>query len=170
MADQTSAPTWVQLLVSSGVLGLVGAATTRLWKWFVERPLQRAERRAELAEQREREARSKCDLLSGELKATGHALRSVRRLDEAESGAPLSMPPPREELPTLEHIIETRADRAWAEQRERERQQPLNPGRQDSIDYELGRYVQDVASTPPRAYPAPLEGVAPKPPRPRKGR
>lgn len=150
MAD--GAPTWAQMLVSSGVLGLVGACVSRLWGWLVERPLRKAERRAEIAEIREREARRERDVIVGELKATTTALRSVRRLDELDRGGPISLPPPRDEMPTLEHIIESRADRAWAEQRERERQQPLNPGRQDYIDEELRRGISDLSSTPPRGF------------------
>lgn len=198
MADSSSVPTWAQLLVSSGVLGLVGAAATRAWKWFVERPLRKAELRAEAAELREQEARRRCDMLAGELKATATAFRSVRRLDELQSGAPLSTPPPRDEMPTLEHIIESRADRAWAEQRERERSRPLNapepralplealggksrlPPRAGRADYDA--HAADRMSrgydTPTQAFrpkqpthrdeDTPPDGIAAKPPRPGK--
>ena len=145
------------------VLAIVGAGAYRAWKWFIERPLEKAETRirdlelrAERAEVREDEQRRRADMLAGELKATTTALRSVRRLDEFDSGAPVSMPPPREELPTLEHIIESRADRAWAEQRERERQRPLNP----ALDRELESYQHDMASTPPGGFDPP-EGLKP---------
>lgn len=156
MADTPppSLPVWVQALISSGVIGLVFAGVSRVWKRFVERPQDNSD--AELKRLRETNEflLRKNGELSGELKATGAALRSVRRLDEAEAGGPPTVPPPRAELPTLTAIIESRADRAWAEQRERERAAPLNP----SVEAELRRYHDDMASTPPEPLAPPRRG------------
>jgi hypothetical protein len=164
VADVSSAPTWIQLLVSSGVLGIVGAGVAKVWGWTVERPLQRAESRLEKLEQENDYLIRKNGELSAELKAAAITARSLRRLKEEDDGAPLSMPPPRDEMPTINAIVDLRQDAVYAHEQERSRQAPLNTpepkrlpleglgGRSDSLDHTLHRYNNDIASTPPEPY------------------
>lgn len=155
MAD---APTWAQLLVSSGVVTLVAGGALRVWRWTVERPLEQAEARA-------RKAESRADQLAEALKDAAVTATTLRRMLELDETGTPSIPPPRhrDELPTLTAIVDLRREAAYAEEAERSRQRPLNPsrdantvpleglgGRQDYADWELARLHQDTDSTPPR--------------------
>lgn len=174
MADDSPA-TWLQVVVSSGVLALVGTGAARVWKFLVERPQERNETRIKELDEKLGVVEARADYferknleLAGELKMAAVTAQSMRRTMELDAGIRPSIPPPRDEMPTIDAMIDLRREAEFAKAHERQRQRDLNPGRADSIDYELGRYVQDVASTPPRAYPPPLEALSPTVPRPKK--
>lgn len=174
MADTT----WLQLietLAGAGVFGLVAKGSSKLWTKLIDKPLEKSEARIKELDEKLAIVEARADYferknleLAGELKMAAVTAQSMRRTMELDAGIRPSLPPAREEMPTIDAMIDLRREAEFAKAHERQRQRDLNPGRADSIDYELGRYVQDVASTPPRAYPPPLEALSPTVPRPKK--
>ena len=72
--------------------------------------------------------------------------RTRRQVEADEMGAPSVAPPPPTEEKTGRYVIDDRADRAWSEQRERERAQR----REDEM---LRRYNSgESISTPPEGF------------------
>lgn len=163
---------WVLGAIGSTALVLVGAFKA-LWSWMKQKDeelanahrlrAEAAEERATKAEERESEAQNQYSRLKGEYKATTQALRLARRQEEAlTAGHPISIPPPRiEEEHTGRFFVDSAADRAWFEAREREKEyRKLNP---DLLDQEtreeLRKYVDDAdSSIPPKRLSPPRPG------------
>jgi hypothetical protein len=154
------------LYVLSGVgvtVTIVLGAFRTVWGWMKEKDkalndarelrATTAETRATRAEEREQEARTQYAKLKGEFKATAQALRETRRREEtADVGHPVSIPAPSaEEEPTGRFFVDADADRAWNEDREREKEyKRLNPDTPDNeLDARLDRYTRDVDSPIP---------------------
>jgi len=166
---------WVLSAVGATAVVLV-AAFKAIWSWAKEKDKKlaeanelratTAEHRADRAEEREAEAQNHYSRLKGEFKATTAALRIARRQEEAvEVGHPISIPPPPiEEEHTGRFFVDSAADRAWFEAREREREyRKLNPETSNGLDSrtreELEKYVNDAdSSIPPQRFPAPRPG------------
>lgn len=130
MADETHAMSWVRVLGSAGVIALLGRGIEGAFRWFIRRPLERAEVARATAERDRDHYRDLYAQVAGELKATHEALARVARADLIAAGAPPdSLPPPRAELPTLTCIAEGPPLRAWAEERERLAAAPPPPRR-----------------------------------------
>lgn len=139
------------LLGESGVI-LTGIGI--LWKFVLVRPLEKAE-------QRETDIQEKADKREAALLKRIDELTEVIKDAAEEKRHRLSLPPPRNELPTLDAIKVLGYD---PEEEERRRQRPLNTpepkrlpleglgGRTDSIEHEIRRYNEDMASTPPEPY------------------
>jgi hypothetical protein len=167
-----------------GALGTVGLAVGGIAKavWskmkedqekLVNAHLARAvsaETRATKAEERSQEAKQQYDRLKGEFKATTRALRLARRQEEvAIVGHTVSTPPPAdsEEEHTGNYFVESAADRAWFEEREREKEhRRLNP---DQFAREERARIEDLERRGRRAEPllrrylTPEHGVPRKP-------
>jgi hypothetical protein len=146
------------------VIALFGRACESAFRWFVRRPLQREELARAKAERDSEYWRAKYLEVAAELKANTTALMRVRRADEIAAGAaPDSLPPMRDEMPTLQCFVEGPAVRAWAE-----RHTTPRPAR-------LGRIVETYApdARPTDPAPADYEALArpfpppARPPRPR---
>jgi hypothetical protein len=109
--SDSPAITWVRTLGSAGVIALLGRILEGGFRWFVRRPLERAEHDAEFW-------RSQYTAVASELKATTGAMLDLQRADAIAHGAPAdSLPPPRPELPTLTCMVEGPSVRAWAAER-----------------------------------------------------
>ena len=159
---------WVLGAIGSTAIVLIGAFKA-IWDWAKKKDQElvdaqnarviSAEERATKAEEREAVAQNQYSRLKGEFKATTSALRLARRQEEAIIvGHPLSVPPPKaEEEPTGRFFVDAAADRAWVEDREREKEyRRLNPDTPDGeLDARLDRYTRDVDSPIPPKQPLP---------------
>jgi len=116
----SSAKSWLEVLASAGVIALFGRACEAAFRWFVRRPLQREEAARARAERDTDHWRARYVEAATELKATTTALLRAERADKIASGAkPESLPPMRDEMPTLQCFVDGPQARAWAEERER---------------------------------------------------
>lgn len=176
----------IETLAGAGVFGFFAKGSGRLWTKLIDKPLEKAEaRNVELEEKLEKsDARAdyferKYHELAGEVKAAAITSRSIRRLDEIETGVPLSAPPPpmRNELPTIDAMIDLRQDAAYAFERERSRQRPLNSPESVALPLEAlggkirlppdaGRedYREHDRDRMSRGYDTPVQAFRPKQP------
>lgn len=192
MSDGTGLA-WLKALGGAGVITLVGHGLARVWRHVAEGPVRReAAARARAA----RDAawwQEKYFEVAAELKANTDALLRVQRAEKIAAGAaPESLPPPREELPTLQCFVEGPGVRAWAEEYERSRATPLNgpetprrrapplhgvrvietysPTARPTLPAPPGHPAAPVSLAPPFPPPARTPGGPPRPPRPRRER
>lgn len=157
----SSAQSWVKVVLSGGVLALFGRAVEGAFRWLVRRPLQREERKRDRAEREADYWRQKYLEVATELKANTAALLRAKRAAELEAGAPPeSLPPPRDELPTLQCFVEGPPARAWAEKRER-----VAHGRSVRVIETYAPNARPADSAPTGFYPdAPISLAPPFPP------
>lgn len=175
--DHASALSWVRVLGSAGVIALLGRGIEGAFRWFVRRPLERAETARAAAERDRDHYRDLYAQIAGELKATHEALLRVQRAERIEAGAPPeSLPPPRAELPTLTCLVEGPSVRAWAVDRERRASPPprrLPPPPRTPAVRVVETYAPNARPTrpaPPGSPEAPVSLAPPFPPVPRPHR
>lgn len=178
---------WVHVLGSAGVIALFGRVCEGVFRWFVRRPLERAESAQQRAEEDRDYWRGQASRLAGELKATHEALQTVRRADEIAAGAPPdSLPPARAEMHTIDCIVEGPEARAWAAERARrvpepqKRRGPPPPPVRVIETYSVnarptlpappGTADEPRSLAPPILPPTRLPGAPPRPDRGRRGR
>lgn len=160
------AQSWIKVLGSAGVIALVGRACESLFRWFVRRPLEKAEAARARAERDADHWHAQYLQVAAELKANTTALLRAKRADEIASGTPPdSLPPMRDEMPTLQCFVDGPQARAWAEERERTvtaTPQPVARRTRPAVE----AYALDVRPTDP----APAERPGPRPLRPPRPR
>jgi hypothetical protein len=158
----SSAKSWLEVLASAGVIALVGRGCEALFRWFVRRPLEREERKRERAEREADHWRARYAEVAGELKANTTALLRAERADKLARGAPSdSLPPMRDEMPTLQCFVDGPPARAWAEERERVAVASVRVPQRVVETYAPDARPTDPA---PSGYP---KGAPLRPPRPR---
>ena len=148
-----TAQSWLKVLGASGVVALLARGVG----WLVGRPLKREERARDRAEREADYWRGKYLEVATELKANTAALLKIKRAAEIEAGAPPeSLPPMRDEMPTLQCFVEGPPAREWAERRASSRPRQI-----------VETYAPGVRPTDPAPpdYPEP-EPVALAPPFP----
>jgi len=163
----SSAKSWLEVLASAGVIALFGRACEAAFRWFVRRPLQREEAARARAERDTDHWRARYVEAATELKATTTALLRAERADKIASGAkPESLPPMRDEMPTLQCFVDGPQARAWAEERERAAEAVASVRAPRLPPRVVETYAPDARPTDPA--PPGHPGHAPlRPPRPR---